>query len=127
MTQTWAPDAPSAKIRVMRIERQPLACDFGDGVEALEFWRARRARLGWHKRAARREADQMIDAWERRIRQAVLLDPAVPLGRRLEAGVLVVRTRGAIVGRRWRRRAYAGGVAMAGCAGVCFAAVASVI
>jgi hypothetical protein len=107
----------------VRIERHSLACDFGDGVEALEYWRARRATLGWTKRAARREADLMIDSWERRLRYAVLLDPAVPFGQRIEAGLLVVRTRGAIVGRRWRRRAYAGGMAMAGCAGAAFALV----
>ena len=104
-----------------------LACDFGDGIEALEYWRSRRDRLAWHKRSARREADQMIDAWERRLRYAALFDAGVPLGRRVEAGLLVVRTRGAIVGRRWRRRAYAGGVAMAGCAGAGFAAIASVL
>lgn len=102
-----------------------MACDFGDGVEALEFWRARRDRLGWHKRAARREADRMVDLWERRVRHAVLLDPAVPLGQRVEAGLLVVRTRGGIVGRRWRRRAYVGGATAAGFAGAGFAAVSS--
>ena len=112
----------------MRIEgHNPLACGFGDAVESLEYWRERRARLAWHKRAARREADQMIDRWERRLRYAVLVDPEVPLGQRLGAGLLVVRTRGAIVGRRWRRRAYAGGMAMAGCAGAGFAAVAGIL
>ena len=110
----------------MRIERHGLACDFDDAVEALEYWRSRRARLAWHRRAARREADAMIDVWERRVRRAALSDPALPLARRLEAGVLVLRTRGAIVGRRWRRRAYVGGVAMAGAAGAGFAAVASI-
>ena len=107
----------------MLIERHSLACDFGDGVEALEYWRTRRARLAWHKRAARREADLMIDSWERRLRYAVLLDPALPLGQRIEGGLLVVRTRGAIVGRRWRRRAYAAGMAMAACAGAAFGLV----
>jgi hypothetical protein len=107
----------------MLMERHGLACDFGDGVETLEYWRARRDRLAWHRRAARREADRMIDAWERRLRYAVLLDPSLPFGQRIEAGLLVVRTRGAIVGRRWRRRAYAGGMAMAACAGASFAVV----
>jgi hypothetical protein len=109
----------------MLIERHGLACDFDDAVEALEYWRGRRARLAWHRRADRREADAMVDAWERRVRRAALTDPALPLARRLEAGVLVLRTRGGIVGRRWRRRAYVGGVAMAGAAGAGFAAVAS--
>ena len=110
----------------MLIERHHLACDFDDAVDALEYWRGRRARLGWHKRAARREADAMVDVWERRIRHAVMLDPAVPLTQRIEAGVLVLRTRGAIVGRRWKRRAYVGGVVIAGAAGAGFAVVASI-
>jgi hypothetical protein len=101
----------------MQIERHRLACDFSDGIDTLEYWRDRRARLAWHKRAARREADAMVDAWERRLRYAALFDPEVPLRQRLEAGLLVVRTRGAIAGRRWRRRAYTGGIAMAACTG----------
>ena len=109
----------------MLIERHRLACDFDDALEALEFWRDRRARLAWHKRAARREADAMVDAWERRVRYAALLEPTLPFARRLEAGVLVLRTRGAIVGRRWRRRAYVGAVAMAAAAGAGFAAILS--
>ena len=110
------------------MERAPhaqLACDFDDAVDALEYWRARRERLGWTKRAARREADAMVDAWERRIRHAVVRDPSVPMFQRVEAGVLVLRTRGGIIGRRWKRRAYVSGVAMAGAAGAGFAAVAS--
>ena len=109
----------------MLIERHGLACDFDDAVEALDYWRGRRERLAWHRRAARREADAMVDRWERRIRRAAMTDPSIPLARRIEAGVLVLRTRGAIVGRRWKRRAYVGGVAMAGAAGAGFAAVAS--
>jgi hypothetical protein len=107
----------------MLAERHSLACDFDDALETLEYWRHRRVRLAWHKRRARREADAMVDAWERRIRYAVLLDAQLPLVRRLEAGLLVVRTRGAIVGRRWRRRAYLSGIAMAAVAGAAFAAV----
>ena len=110
-------------MRIDRAQRHGLAVEFDDGIEALEYWRGRRAQLAWHRRAARREADQMVDAWERRLRHAVLLDPALPLRQRLEGGLLVARTRGAIVGRRWRRRAYAGGMAMAGCAGAGFAVV----
>jgi len=102
-----------------------LACDFDDAVDALEYWRGRRARLAWHRRAARREADAMVDAWERRIRYATLTDPAIPFAQRLEAGVLVLRTRGAIVGRRWRTRAYMAGLVMAAVAGAGFAAIAS--
>lgn len=108
----------------MRMERQPLACDFDDAVDALEYWRHRRDRLAWHRRAARREADQMVDAWERRIRRAVLRDPTVSPVARIDAGVLVLRTRAGIVGRRWRRRASVACVGMAGAAGAGFAAVA---
>ena len=108
----------------MLMPREPLACHFDDGVEALDYWRRRRARLAWHRRSARREADAMVEAWERRIRDAVLLDATLPMDRRLKAGWLVVRTRGAIIGRRWRRRAYAMGMAMAAVTGACFALIA---
>lgn len=108
------------------MQRHALACDFDDAVEALEYWRDRRERLGWHKRAARREADQMVDLWERRIRRAVLGDPTVPPAARLDAGVLVIRTRMGIAGRRWGRRASVACVAMAGAAGAGFAAVATI-
>lgn len=106
---------------------EPLACDFDDAVDALEYWRDRRGRLAWHKRAARREADEMVDAWERRIRRAVLRDPSVPPATRIDAGVLVLRTRAGIVGRRWRRRAYVASAGVAGAAGAGFAAVVSVL
>jgi hypothetical protein len=105
--------------------REALACDFEDGVEALEYWRDRRARLSWHKRSARREADRMIDVWERRIRRAVLRDPSVPTTLRIDAGLLVVRTRAGIVGRRWRHRATVLCATTAAAAGAGFAAVAS--
>lgn len=112
----------------MRMERQPepLACDFDDAVEALEYWRDRRGRLAWHRRAARREADGMVDAWERRIRRAVLRDPALPAPARIDAGLLVLRTRAGIVGRRWRRRASVACVGMAGATVAGFAAIASI-
>jgi hypothetical protein len=102
-----------------------IDCDFDDAVEALEYWRRRRARLAWHRLRECREADAMVDAWEGRLRRAVLRDQSVPLGRRLEAGLLVLRTRAAIAGRRWRRRAYLAAVAMAAAAGAGFAGVAS--
>src|SRR3712207_9136923 len=87
------------------MERHALACDLDDAVGALEYGRARRDRLAWHRRAARREADQMVDAWERRIRRAVLRDPMLPAPARFDAGLLGLRTRAGIVGRRWERRA----------------------
>lgn len=113
----------------MRMERPThgLACDFDDAVEALEYWRDRRARLAWHRRAARREAERMVDAWERRIRRAVLRDPTLPTPARFDAGLLVLRTRAAIVGRRWRRRASVAFVAVAAMAGAAFAALLSVL
>jgi hypothetical protein len=110
---------------LMEPQRHRLACDFDDALEALDYWRGRRARLSWHKRAARREADAMVDAWERRVRWAALTDASLPMGQRLEAGVLVLRTRGAILGRRWRTRAFAFSAAMAAIAGFAFAAVTS--
>ena len=109
----------------MLLDRQGPACDFSDAVDALEYWRDRRSRLPWHRRSARREADAMVDNWERRIRYAVLLDRSLPMGSRVEGGLLALRARGAIVARRWRRRVYVGGVAMAGAAGAGFAAIVS--
>jgi hypothetical protein len=103
--------------------REQLACDFDDALATLEYWRDRRARLPWHRRSARREADAMIDAWERRIRWAVLLDRTLPVVQRLDGGLLALRTRGGIVARRWRHRAYAAGLVMAAVAGAMFALV----
>jgi hypothetical protein len=97
--------------------------EFDEGIEALEYWRERRERLAWHRRAARREADAMVDVWERRLRRAVFADPDVPVAQRLQAGVLVLRTRGSIVRRRWLRRASVCAVAMSAAAGASFAAV----
>ncbi|MEA2479437.1 MAG: hypothetical protein QOJ07_1359 [Thermoleophilaceae bacterium] len=102
-----------------------LACDFADGVEALEYWRARRERLAWYQRGMRREADAMVLAWERRLRRALVRDPHVPMALRVDAGLLVVRTRISIAGRRWRRRASVAALTVAAAAGAAFAAVAS--
>ena len=103
---------------------EQLACDVDDAVGALQYWRTRRERLPWHRRADRREADLMVTNWERRLRGAVLCDPSLTLTERVEAGVLVVRTRGAIVRRRWKRRAQ---VAAVGTAGVTTAGLASLV
>jgi hypothetical protein len=40
--------------------------------EALRFWRSRRARLPWYRRAARAEAIEMAGRWQRRLVQAEL-------------------------------------------------------
>jgi hypothetical protein len=79
-------------------------CDLDDGIEALAYWRERRDHLPWRRRRARAEADVMVARWERRVRIALLDDPAAPIGARIEAGVLVLRTRARILGRRWARR-----------------------
>ena len=54
----------------MRID----TCRLDDGIEALAYWRGRRARLAWHRRRARAEADAMVANWERRVRYAILDD-----------------------------------------------------
>ena len=98
-----------------------------DGIEALEYWRGRRDRLPWRRRAARREADLMVANWEQRLRSAVLRDPRLSISERVEAGVLVVRTRGTIARRRWQRRAQVTAVGTAAAAGAGFAAVAGLL
>jgi hypothetical protein len=107
----------------MRFQRYELACDIDDGIEALEYWRGRRDRLAWHRRADRREADQMTANWERRLRAAVLGDPRLSLSERADAALLVVRTRASIAGRRWKRRAQVTAFGVAAVTGAAFAAV----
>lgn len=86
-----------------------------EGVDALAYWRERRRALGPLRLGARRECDRMIDAWERRVRDA-LVRGEVPPGRLvLQAGALIVRARLGLAARRWRRRA---GVAAATLAAV---------
>lgn len=79
--------------------------DLADGLEALEYWRERRRALSRLRVGARRECDRMIDAWERRMRAALLRGEVPPGGLALQAGLLVVRARVGLVARRWRRRA----------------------
>lgn len=74
--------------------------DLGDGLESLHYWRGRRERLPWYRRRARREAAEMIVVWERRVRAAIVHQPAVPLAIRLE-GVRLVAT--GVIGRCFRR------------------------
>ena len=52
----------------MRLDR----CDLQDGIEALNYWRTRRARLPWHRRRERAEADAMVARWEERVRWALV-------------------------------------------------------
>jgi hypothetical protein len=98
-----------------------------DAMEAVEYWRRRRSRLAWHRRAARREADRMVESWERRLRAAILRGPGVPLRRRLEGGLVVLRARAAMSARRWRRRTYRAALACAAVAGAGFALVSALI
>jgi hypothetical protein len=92
--------------------------DLADGLEALEYWRARRRGLSRLRVGARRECDRMIDAWERRVRAALLRGELPPGGLALQAGLLAVRARAGLVARRWRRRAAVGAAAV-GAAAVC--------
>ena len=93
--------------------------DLADGLEALAYWRERRRGLGPLRVGARRECDRMIDAWERRVRAALVRGEVPPGGLALQAGVLVVRARMGLVARRWRRRAaLAAAAAGAAAAGV---------
>ena len=41
-----------------------------DARRSLEFWRSRKRALPLYKRAARREADEMIARWQERVRAA---------------------------------------------------------
>lgn len=74
--------------------------DLGEGVRSLAYWCDRRQRLAWYRLRARREATRMIVRWERRVRDAMLSQPGVPMAVRASAGLLVARTR---LGR-WSRR-----------------------
>jgi hypothetical protein len=73
--------------------------DLSEGVESLAYWLDRRQRLPMYRIRARREADEMIVRWERRVRSAILSQPGVPIRTRASAGVLLARTRL----RRWSR------------------------
>jgi hypothetical protein len=73
--------------------------DLRDGIESLDYWRARRRQLPWYRVGARREAARMTVRWEQRVR-AALLQRGAPIATRLSAGLLLGRTRL----RRWTTR-----------------------
>lgn len=75
--------------------------DLTDGVESLDYWRQRSRKLPWYRIRARREALRMTARWEQRVCAAIVSGAYAPLELRLNAGVLVARTR---LGR-WTRRA----------------------
>ena len=78
---------------LLRLQAPP---DLRDGIESLNYWRGRRARLAWYRRRARREAGRMVVVWEGRVRAAVLEQPGVPLWTRLRGARL------AAIGPVWR-------------------------
>jgi hypothetical protein len=67
--------------------------DLADGIESLQFWRARAQRLPWYRRAARREARLMTERWERRLATAVVSQRGITLRTRGEAALLIATTR----------------------------------
>jgi hypothetical protein len=73
--------------------------DLREGVESLAYWLERRQRLPWYRIRAKREAEEMVVRWERRVRSAIFSQPGVPIRTRTSAGVLLARTRL----RRWSR------------------------
>ena len=81
-----------------RLEAPP---DLSDGLDSLAYWRARRERLPWYRRRAKREAARMVFAWERRVRAAMLRQRGAPLASRFRA----VRLLAAGPVRRYARRA----------------------
>jgi hypothetical protein len=103
------------------------ACDVDEAVETLSYWRSRRERVPWFRRAARQECDQMIANWQHRLWQAVLRERNLSRSERLGAALFVVRTRASIAGRNWKRRAGVGAVALAGSAGAGFAWLIGVV
>ncbi|HEX8854247.1 MAG TPA: hypothetical protein VF752_01505 [Thermoleophilaceae bacterium] len=82
-----------------------LSDSLEERLEALAYWRQRRARLPWYRRSARREAERMVAAWEPRVRSALVLDPRAPLPVRLNAAGLVLRTHAGRAVQRVRRAA----------------------
>jgi hypothetical protein len=71
------------------LKRLQAPPDLREGAEALEYWRGRRRRLPWYRVAARREAAQMTEVWERRVRAALLQQRGLPTVVRLHAARLV--------------------------------------
>jgi hypothetical protein len=111
----------------MSYRRYELACEVDDGIEALEYWRRRRERLPWRRRAARREAELMMRNWERRLVSAALRDSGLTVAERIDAGLSVVRGRGSLIGRRWRRRAAMAAFVFGATAVAGFAALAALL
>jgi hypothetical protein len=50
----------------------PCGTSVAEAREALAFWRGRRKRRPWYRRAARAEGREMVARWQRRMLQAQL-------------------------------------------------------
>jgi hypothetical protein len=71
-----------------RILREMLTPDFDEALEALGYWIHRRSGLPFHRRAARREAERMIEFWQAHALSGVRRSPAaLILSPRSVAGV----------------------------------------
>ena len=64
--------------------------DLSEGLESLDYWRARRERLTWYRLGARREARLMTERWERRVRAAFFSQRGVSLRVRVSAGLMLL-------------------------------------
>jgi hypothetical protein len=76
--------------------------DLGEGVESLEYWRARAKQLSWYRIRARREARVMTQRWEQRVRAALFSQRGVSIGARVSAALLL----GGISVQRLRLRTF---------------------
>jgi hypothetical protein len=65
--------------------------DLSEGLDSLAYWRARRERLPWYRRRAKREASGMVFVWERRVRAAILRQRGASLASRCRAAWLLAR------------------------------------
>jgi hypothetical protein len=71
-----------------RILREMLTPDLDEVLEALGYWIHRRSRLPFHRRAARREAEHMIEFWQAHAVSGLRRSPvALILAPRSVAGV----------------------------------------
>jgi hypothetical protein len=109
----------------LRVPEPPCALD--EGIEALRYWSERRARLPWYRRGARREAERMAEAWEARVRAAVLRDRFASPWARIGAVRLILGARAGAARRRWARRGTAAAAATVAVAGGGFVALDALV
>lgn len=101
--------------------------ELAEGVDALAYWRARHRDLPWFRRSARREAERMMVAWEGRVGRAVALQADAPWRDRAGAAVLVARSGGCRLARRWAWRIQSRLLALAAAGGAAFALVDAIL